>query len=356
VATTEGQVRLSVLIASPLEEEHVCRIADVAPDRVDIVYEPDLLPPTRYVADHKGVSSYRHTAEQSARWRAHISTADILFDFPFGSFDGKGRMDGANNVKWIQTTSTGVGQLVKRLGLHNTDLLVTTARGVHAGPLAEFVFFGLLCYVKRLNHLVAEQRVRSWNRFCGDELAGKTLGIIGAGEIGQRVATVARCFGMGVVMLASPGSSKTVLDHGVDELFQSSELHTMLSKVDAVVLAIPHTPDTENLIDETAIAAMKHGSALINVARGQVIDEAALIEALRSGQIAFAALDVFQVEPLPSDSPLWSMSNVLVSPHSASTVFSENSKIVDIFCHNLRCYVDGRYKDMRNVLDKARMY
>ncbi len=129
-----------------------------------------------------------------------------------------------------------------------------------------------------------------------------------------------------------------------------------MPRADALVLCTPHTPETGSTIDAAAFAAMKPGVVLVNVARGQVIDEPALIEALRTGRVGFAALDVFAVEPLPASSPLWDMPNVIVSPHSASTAASENGKITDIFCRNLGCYLEGRHDDMVNVLDKTRFY
>ena len=345
-----------LFIASPLEVEHVERIREVDLKRIHVVYEPDLLPPTRYVADHKGIPSFQHTPDQFDRWRREISSADILFDFPCVSSQNGDWTSWVSNLKWIQTTSSGVGQHVARLGLHTSDLLITTARGVHAGPLAEFVFLSLLSHAKRLDHLREEQSARRWDRFCGDELDGRTIGIIGAGQVGSRTAAIARCFGMKVVVLASPGSTKKREDYGADELFQAGELHKMLSSVDFVVLAVPHTPDTEGMIDAAAIAAMKPGCVLVNIARGKVVVEEAMLAALQSGHIACAALDVFQTEPLPEASPLWGMNNVLVSPHSASTSFSENRKIVDMFCHNIRCFVDRRYDQMKNVLDKKRLY
>jgi phosphoglycerate dehydrogenase-like enzyme len=259
-------------------------------------------------------------------------------------------------LRWVQTTSSGVGQLIKLLGVHNSDLLVTTARGVHAGPLSEFVFLALLSHMRRLPHLQAEQRRHHWERFCGDELAGKTLAIIGAGEVGRRVAAVAACFGMRVVALARAASDRTAEQLGVDVLFPRERLHDMLAQADALVLSVPHTTETEGMIDEAALAALKPGGVLVNIARGRVVDQEAMIEALRSGRIGFAALDVFAAEPLPADSRLWDLPNVLISPHSSSTAESENEKITDIFCHNLSCYLQGRRGDMRNILDKARMY
>jgi phosphoglycerate dehydrogenase-like enzyme len=130
----------------------------------------------------------------------------------------------------------------------------------------------------------------------------------------------------------------------------------MLREADALALTIPHTPETEGMIDAAALKALKPGSTFINIGRGQVVDEAALIEALRSGHIGFAALDVFTVEPLPASSPLWDMPNVLISPHSASAMPTENERLVELFSHNLRCYLDGRLSEMRNILDKKRLY
>jgi phosphoglycerate dehydrogenase-like enzyme len=141
-----------------------------------------------------------------------------------------------------------------------------------------------------------------------------------------------------------------------DAVLPNSELHAALGKADAVVITVPALPSTENMIDRAAIAAMRPGIALVNIGRGTVIDEAAMIDALRSGHIGFAGLDVTLVEPLSPESPLWDMPNVLISPHSASTVSTENRKITDIFIHNLRCWLDGRPQEMKNLLDKQLLY
>lgn len=348
--------RVTAFITSPLEPEHVERMRAVAPDRVTIVYEPDLLPPTRYVADHDGPADFRLSPEQQARFEAHVAAADILWDFPRNAPpDGK-LLEMAPRLRWVQTTSAGVGQLVKRLGLQESDLLVTTASGVHAEPLAEFTFMALLMHVKRLARLQADQKAHRWERFCSDELTGKTLAIIGTGRIGRQVAHVGRAFGMRVIGMARTVSPERAAELGVERLYTRAELPELLAQADAVVLACPHTPETENMIDRAAFAAMKDGVMLVNIARGHVVDEDAMLDALMSGKIAFAALDVFRTEPLPPDSPFWDLPNVLINPHSASTAYSENQKITDIFCHNLECFLDGRFSEMRNVLDKARMY
>ncbi len=341
-----------VFISTPLEPEQVERIRSVAPDRIEVIADPDLWPPLRYVADHKGKDGFARSAEQEARWRRHLGRAEIIWDFPPNPAD----LAHAPNLKWVQTTSSGVGQMVKKLGDKAARLLVTTARGVHAQPLAEFVFTALLTHVKDVARLKLEQAAHRWERYCGDELAGKTLAVIGAGQVGGRIAAIGKAFGMRVlagVRDARPDRAKSM---GVDAVYAPEKLHAMLAEADAVVLIAPHTPETESLIDARAFGVMKPGVLFVNIGRGQCVDEAAMIAGLSSGKIAFAALDVAAIEPLPASSPLWDMPNVLISPHSASTVGAENGRIADIFCHNLRCYLDGRQGEMRNVLDKERLY
>lgn len=347
---------LNVFITTPLEPEHVERIRAVARGRVNVLYDPDLLPPTRYVADHGGDPAFKLTGEQQARWGEGLATADILWDFPAVASDGPGILDLIPNLRWVQTTSAGVGPRVKALGLDTSDVIVTTASGVHAEPLAEFAFMAMLIHAKELARIQRDQKGKHWERFCSDELDGKTLSIVGPGRIGRQVAKIGRAFGMRVLAMGSRGGNERLAELGVDGLYMRAQLHEMLAQADAVVLSCPHTPETEGMIDRGAFAAMKDGVVFVNIARGAVVDESELTNALRSGKVAFAALDVFATEPLPADSPLWEMENVLVSPHSGSTSTSENGKITEIFCHNLECFIDGRFDEMRNVLDKARLY
>ena len=341
-----------LFFASPLEAEQVARIRAAAGPEIEVVHTPELHPPLRYVADHNGREDFRRDAAAEARWRAHLARATILWDFP----DKSVGLAEAPHVRWVQTTSAGVGQMVAKLGLADSDLLVTTARGVHAEALAEFVFLALLMRSKDLLRLQRDQRAHRWERYCGGELAGQTLAIIGAGRIGAQTARIGRAFGMRVIgTLANPSPARAA-ELGLDAVHGQDQLHTVLAAADAVVLSTPHTAATERMIDAAALAAMKPGATLINIARGLVVDEPAMIAALRSGRLGFAALDVATVEPLPADSPLCDMENVLISPHSASTAPSENRKIADIFIHNLGCWRAGRIGDMRNVLDKKRMY
>ena len=191
----------TIFIASPLDQEQVERIRAVAPDRLDVIYEPDLHPPLRYTSDHKGIDDFQRTPEQEKRWADALGRAEILFDFPPNAADGTGGMDLAPNVKWIQTTSSGVGKRIVDLGLQDSDILFTTARGVHAGPLSEFFLLGVLKHFKRLDFLEDEQKAHHWERYCGDDLEGKVLALIGAGEVGGRVGQVARFLDMRVLVM-----------------------------------------------------------------------------------------------------------------------------------------------------------
>ncbi len=339
----------TILIASPIEADHVERIR--ALDReLHVIHAPELLPQPRYAADHTG-AGFKRSPAQAERWQMLLGEADILFDLPAAD-----DLDHAPNLRWIQTTSTGVGQAAARLGLAERGILVTTARGVHARPLAEFTFMALLQHFRGLRHLHAEQFSHRWERYCGGEIAGRTLVIIGAGDLARGCAKLARAFDMRVIALArDPARTRAHNDH-FDDIWPISDLHRALGQADAVVITVPHTPSTDNLIDAAAIAAMKPGIALVNIARGVIIDEDAMIAALRSNHIGFAGLDVVRSEPLVPTSPLWDLPNVLISPHSASTVTGENARIIDIFCHNLRCWLDGRLTGMRNILDPALMY
>jgi len=336
-------------ITSPLEQEHVDRLRALDPARLTILHEPDLYPATRYTADHKGVD-FTRDADQTRRWREAIARADILFDLP-----SPDDLAIAKNLRWVQTSSTGVGQAVAKLGLDKTDILITTARGVHAGPLAEFVIMSLMAHFRGLATLQEEQRAHRWIRTCGEEIAGRTIVTIGAGDLARGTAKIAKALGMHTIAVARDAGKPRSHDL-FDEVVPTSELHAALARADAVVITVPHTAETTRMIDAAAFAAMRPGCALVNIGRGIVVDEDAMIAALRSGQLGYAALDVATVEPLARESPLWDMPNVLISPHSASTVSSENRKITDIFVENLRCYLDGRLSDMRNVLDKKLLY
>ena len=351
---TSRSEKVVAMIASPLEPDLAARIAAAFPDRVDLIYRPDLMPPARYAADHNGDPAWTPSPAQQAAWRELLGRSEILFDFPVRASGNP--LAFSPRLRWLQATSAGVGPKVHQVGLHQSEVIVTTASGIHAQPLAEFVFAALLFHVKRLAHVQAEQQAHHWQRFSAGELRGQTMAIIGPGRIGQEIARIARCFGMTVWAMARRHDPGRVEALGVDRLFPRDDLKAMLAGADCLALCLPHTPETEGLIDRDHLAALKPGAVLVNVARGAVIDEAALIEALRAGQIGMAALDVFATEPLPADSPLWDLPNVWICPHSASTADSENGKLADLFIRNLGHYLAGELDLMSPVLDKQRLY
>lgn len=336
-----------VLIASYLEPEYIQQISEEVPD-VQVIYRPDLLGKPRYNADHS--SRPDRTPEQEAEWRSLLVQADILFDFDYGNLEDLPEL--AQNLKWIQATSAGIGQFVKRIGYADrTDWIFTTASGVHARPLAEFALMIMLMFAKDFPYLQAEKEAHHWARYSATELAGKTLGIVGLGNIGREVAQLARVFDMRIIGNRRDPSKSVPF---VDQLYGHDGLHDVLKQSDYLVLATPHTPETENMIGATELDLLPDGVVLVNIARGAVIDEPALIKALQSGKIRGAGLDVFATEPLPAESPLWDMPNVIISPHSASTADTENQKITNIFVDNLRRFLSGQ--PMINVLDTLKLY
>ena len=201
---------------------------------------------------------------------------------------------------------------------------------------------------------MAAEECRHWERYAGTTLRGKTLAVVSLGDGGQAVARRARCLGMHVI-----GTKRTVdgiepTPLGVERLYPWIDLEPMLAQADIVVLYLPHTSETEGLIGKAELATMKRGAVLINVARGAVWDEQAVIRALESGHLGGAALDVAMVEPLPASSPLWDMDNVLIFTHSGSNVDSENRELTRLFCENLRLYLAE--EPLKNVLDGRLLY
>jgi phosphoglycerate dehydrogenase-like enzyme len=320
---------------------------------LDVVYDPTLLPAPRYAADHTGAPFERSPADEET-WLSHLAGAEVLFDFDRTHFDDL--PERAPGVRWIQATSAGIGQLVQRLGYaaRMPDTVFTTASGVHAIPLAEFSLMAMMAFRKRLLGTLEDQRRHHWERYAGTDLAGRRLALVGMGSIGTEVARMARALGMRTtgVKRTTDGIDPEALY--LDRLHGFEDLRTAIEGAEHLVLAAPHTPETEGLIGREELALLAPGAVVVNVSRGALLDEAALADALTSGHLAGAALDVFAEEPLPADSPLWDMPNVIVSPHSASTSDRENGRITDLFCENLRRYLAG--EPLLNVLDTDALY
>ena len=245
-------------------------------------------------------------------------------------------------LRWLQCSGAGVDSLLPT-GILDVEsgITVTTAVGINTTPIGEYVFGSMLMFNRTWSEMVRLQDRRVWPRSInwyklgGRELAGQTLGIVGLGSIGRRVAQLGRAFGMRV--LATRRTVQTdAQDPDVDQLYPTTQLHEMLGASDYVVVSVPLTQETDHLIGEAELRAMRPHAYLVNVARGRVIDEQVLIRALTDGWIAGAGLDVTEEEPLPATSPLYTMPNVILTPHISGVSVNYDTRLTDLFADNLR--------------------
>jgi phosphoglycerate dehydrogenase-like enzyme len=328
--------RVPVVIATPLEAELVERLRAVDP-RLEVRFDPELLPPPRYPSDHQGEASFTRTAEQEARFAQLVAGAEVALGFPGETPDGLAWLvRTAVRLRFLQCMYAGAGQQLRAARLTADELervAFASASGVHAVPLAEWSLFGILALTKGLPRLLRDQRARRWDHYPTQELPEKTLLVVGLGEIGREVARLGEAFGMRVVGI------RRAPDGGGS--FGPERLDELVGDADAIVVTLPLTDETRGLIGRETIERMRDGAILVNVGRGAVIDEPALVAALRSGKLAGAALDVFAEEPLPQESPLWELDNVIISPHTAALSVRENERVVELFAENLRRYLHG---------------
>lgn len=253
----------------------------------------------------------------------------------------------APRLRWIHAVGAGVDAWVAAR-VSSSQAFVTNSSGLGARSIAEFVIGRLLQIWKNFRGLDEAQRAHEWRGTPGRTFAGTTLGIVGLGAIGREVAVRARAFGVRVLgsrRRFEPGMTSDA----VDQLFGMDDLHELLGLCDVVVVAAPHTPETEGLIDGAALAAMRPGAVLVNVARGPLVDEAALLDAMRSGHLGAAVLDVFREEPLPPESPFWDLPNTFVSPHGAVAPDRYLEDLFELFLSNVGRYVRGEV--LRNRVD-----
>jgi phosphoglycerate dehydrogenase-like enzyme len=277
--------------------------------------------------------------QRAALARAHVVLA---WDLP------RGLPELAPNLRWVQAIGAGVEHFADTGLFDMEQVVLTNAVGVAAVPIAEFVIARLLAVWKRFDDLAARQRAHTWDPTFGRTFQGSTVGIVGLGAIGRAIAERVRALGARVLAIRRsyrPGDSSPV----ADELFGPGELHAMLGACDAVVLCAPSTPETKNMFDAAAFAAMAPGSVFCNVARGAMVDEDALLGALRRGHLRAAVLDVVKQEPLPSESPLWDAPNLLLSPHSSASLDRYMDSLFALFADNLERFVRG--EPLRNVVD-----
>ena len=281
----------------------------------------------------------------------------------------------APHLRWVHTATSGVERALTPAA-RDRDLTVTNARGVFTRPIAEHVLMLILAISRRLPQLLELQRERTWQPLEGVELRELTIGIVGYGSIGRAVASLAGAFGARVIAQrrtpgggagqgVGPGSAAAAASTGDPgdtfpftpapaRIVGPEGLHELLTASDIVVLAAPLTPETEGMIDAAALAVMGREAWIINVARGRLIDDRALLEALADHRIGGAALDAFREEPLPPTSPFYDLSNVIVTPHTAWSSSRVLDRSIDLFCENLRRYAAG--EALRNVVDPGAGY
>jgi phosphoglycerate dehydrogenase-like enzyme len=275
----------------------------------------------------------------------HLDSADaiIAFKLPLD------RLVRAKRLRWIQLTSAGAEQLLEardRLGA----VVVTNTRGIHADLMADYALGVLVMLQWDFPRMLRDQQARTWNQRLAMPLAGKTLGVVGTGAIGGEIVRRAAVFGMDVLAIRrTPGAVD-----GAGEVLTADRLREALPRCDFVVLVVPVTAATRSMIGDAELRAMKREGFLVNIARGSVVDERALIAALREGVIAGAALDVFDEEPLPADSPLWTLPNVILTPHVAGEPADYARRVADVFLDNIARW--RRDEPLRNVVDLEQGY
>ncbi|NMB45700.1 MAG: D-2-hydroxyacid dehydrogenase [Firmicutes bacterium] len=260
----------------------------------------------------------------------------------------------AQQLVWVHLPSAGADGYADQEVYAHRGVILTNSSGVYGIPLAEHAFSMMLAFSRTLHKYVRFQQEKHWEKLPeSGELYGKTLGILGLGDIGTEVAKRAKAFGMQVWGLKRRLTAKP--DY-IDQLVGPTGLPDLLAVSDYVVIALPLTAQTEKMVGKQELAYMQSHAILINVGRGPIIDQLALIKALQDGQLAGAGLDVFEEEPLPQDSPLWDMPNVIITPHSGGVTPEATRRSTDIFCHNLRLWLEGRKDEMKSVVDMQAGY
>jgi phosphoglycerate dehydrogenase-like enzyme len=263
--------------------------------------------------------------------------------------------EAAPNLRWVQASSAGVEYIPGIPALRERDIVVTNARGAHGPSIGEHTFALLLALTRELPICLDRQRQRSWKRDDlyrrAREIQGMTMGLLGYGAIGRGVAQRAKGFGLDLLAVDAQAHDPRPY---VDEVWPPARLPELLARSDVVVVSTPLTAETRHLIDAEAIGRMKPDAYLIVVSRGGIVDEAALYEAMRGGHLAGAGLDVTETEPLPPDSPLWDLSNVIITPHMAGASSPKERRVVEILKDNLRRYHRG--EPLVNLVDRELGY
>lgn len=251
------------------------------------------------------------------------------------------------NLRWVHSRSAGLDSLLFP-ELVESAIPLTNGTGVFSQSLGEFALAVILYFAKDIRRLLRNQEACRWEQFYVEEVAGQTVGIVGYGDIGQAVAS--RVHAMGMRVLALKRHPPAAGDPFVERFYRPSELNAMLSDCDFVVVAAPLTPETRHMISDDAVAAMKPNAVVINIGRGPVIDQAALVRALSAGRIKGAGLDVFEREPIPQDDPIFKLPNVLISPHSADQTKDWLNQAMQFFLEQYQRFSGGQ--PLKNIVEK----
>ena len=278
---------------------------------------------------------------------SEIVEADVLLTY--GMLVDDELIGRANRLKWIHSLISGLDWL-DNLQTLGTDVIVTSARGMHGPPVAEMALLMMLALSRRLPLFVANQRDSRWQRVVGSLLFRKTAGILGVGKIGQELALRSKAMGMNIIGISSteravPGFNRIVLREKLTEI---------APELDFLVTLLPLTPQSRGIVNDAVFSALKPEAFLVHLARGPIVSEPALLDALANRRIAGAGLDVFDIEPLPSSHPLWQMDNVIITPHNAGIYDDYARDSYSLFAENLRLLLAGRAAEMKNRVDRLR--
>ena len=364
--------KLHILITFALEPELIEQIRAVDPARIEIEMlgqdQRRLLRGFKYPSEREreAVAEGLHGAFERAEvvfgfWGTELTYAlgaaaghTALTPASAASEGGAGFSikQAAPQLKWVQLTSAGADRLLNS-GFIEDGLTITTVSGLHATPIGEYILTVMLMWSKGAPQSIRSQLKHEWTRFAPRELHGKTVGIVGIGHIGAEAGRLAKAFGCRVIA-TKRSATKESSEPYADLILPPQQLPRLLAESDFVVICVPLTRETRGLIGEPELRAMKPSAVIVNIARGPVIVEQPLLQALREGWIAGAALDVFDQEPLPAEHPLWDMENVILTPHISGGTEIYNERAVAIFGANLRRYLAG--KPLQNVVDPARGY
>lgn len=316
-----------ILRDETVKEHHLARIREAAPDAEIVV------------------------VKSSEDWTERLAKKCDSFEVFLG-FSVDAWIDKLPNLKWAQLASAGADRVLKSPAVMNRDVVLTNASGVHAIPISEHILSFMFAFARNLPRYMRSQVAGKWERLTEiKELEGTTVGLIGVGKIGERTAEKAKALNMKVLGIRrNPQRSSPF----VDKMYGPESLDKVMAQSDWIVVAAAGTSETHGLIGEPELAAMKKSAVIINIARGAVIQEKALLRALQENRIAGAGLDVFEKEPLPESSPLWQMPNVIITPHVAGVTPYYVDRLIDIFVENLKRYQAG--DPLINVVDKELGY